>query len=200
MSKRFKTDRELLDACVSGERGAMEEFIRKFSKLVYYSIHKAFKVKSISAQSEEIDDLFGETFLMLFESDFARLKSFEGRNGCTLASWIRLIAGRRTIDYLRERGRKPISRPFDEAPSVEDHPASGNPEDELLDKERSLIAYEIIPNLPPDDLLFLSLYYEQELSPEEIAEILDVSVGTVYSKKHRLHEKLHRMLTERNNS
>ena len=197
MSRRFKTDREILDACFAQDRGALEEFTRKFSKLVYYSIHKAFKVRGVPPQPDEIEDLFGEIFLSLFDSDFAKLRSFEGRNECTLASWIRLISSRRTIDYMRERTRHQTSRPVEEGSSIENHPAPDTPEDEFIEKERSALAAEIIPDLPPDDLFFLSLYYEEELPPERIAEILGVSIGTVYSKKHRLHEKLRKMLKEK---
>jgi len=193
MSKRFQTDKELLKACFNSDRAAMEEFIRKFSKLVYYSIHQAFKIKSISPQPEEIEDLFGDIFLSLFESDFTRLRSFKGRNGCSLASWIRLISSRRSIDYMRERGRNHSVRQMEDF-AIEEHTSADNPEDELFEKERASLASEIVSTLPPDDLVFLSLYYEQELDPEKIADILHVSVGTVYSKKHRLQDKLRRML------
>ena len=196
MGKRFKNDRELLDACFENDRGAMEEFIRNFSKLVYYSIHRSFKIKGVTPQHEEVEDLFGEVFLSLFDSDFAKLKSFEGRNGCTLASWIRLIAGRRSIDYLRERARDKVGLLTEDHSSIEKQHTVDNPEDALLGKEKTEIASRTISKLPPEDLLFLTLYYDQEMSPENIAEIMGVSVGTVYSKKHRLHEKLRRMIDD----
>lgn len=195
MSKRFNDDSELLKACFAKDRGAIEEFIRTFSKLVYYSIHRSFKMKGLTPQPEEVEDLFGDVFLNLFESDFSRLKSFEGRNGCTLASWVRLIAGRRSIDYLREKTRDKLNITQQDTSFIEDHPTTtGTPEDKLLEKERMEIVSGLLTKLPPDDLLFISLYYDQERSPEDIAEILDISVGTVYSKKHRIGEKLKNLL------
>ena len=198
---RFKSDRDLLDACFEGNRGAMEEFIRKFSKLVYYSIHQSFKVKGFSPDPDEVDDLYGDVFLSLFERDFARLKKFEGRNDCSLASWIRLIAARRTVDYFRDCSKRRMNiANLDETKGLSPLSAissAESPEDVLLDGERMELASEIIPNLPTDDIVFLTLYYERELPPEEIADILGVSVGTVYSKKHRIQEKLRRMLEEK---
>lgn len=34
--------------------------------------------------------------------NFLQLRRFRGDNGCTLASWLRMIAARRTIDHLRK--------------------------------------------------------------------------------------------------
>jgi RNA polymerase sigma-70 factor (ECF subfamily) len=40
------------------------------------------------------------------------------------------------------------------------------------------------------DQLFVSLYYLEEREPEEIAEIMGISVKTVYTKKHKLRTRL----------
>jgi len=193
---KFSADRELLEACFDGDRAAQEELVNIFSKLVYYSIHRAFRIKGLSPAQEEAEDLFGEVFLALFRSDFAKLRSFQGRNGCTLASWIRLIASRKAADYLRNRQKEIAVAPAEREPGYAGRSDDETPEDRFLDKEREEILASAITRLMPDELLFLNLYYEEERSPEQIAEILGVSVGTVYSKKHRLLEKLKKLVEE----
>lgn len=193
---KFNTDRELLDACFDGSRVAREEFINRFSKLVYYSIHRAFRIKGLAPGREEVEDLFGDVFLSLFDSDFAKLRSFEGRNGCSLASWIRLIAGRKAVDHLRDRHREKADARPERDSGYAGQSDDETPEERFLNREKERILAEAVTRLPPDDLLFLNLYYEEEHSPERIAEILGVSVGTVYSKKHRLLEKLKKLAEE----
>ena len=40
------------------------------------------------------------------------------------------------------------------------------------------------------DRTFVKLYFVEGLSPEEVAEVMDVSVKTVYSKKHKIRCRL----------
>jgi len=49
----------------------------------------------------------------------------------------------------------------------------------------------IIESLSSKDQLFIELYYYKELKPEEIANILKISVNTVYSIKSRLINHIH---------
>ena len=56
----------------------------------------------------------------------------------------------------------------------------------------------MVNNLNANDMLFLKLYYEKELPPEEIAEILNLTVSTVYSKKNRIREKLQKIAKKKN--
>ena len=56
------------------------------------------------------------------------------------------------------------------------------------------IKEKIIKELSAQDQLFLKLYYEKDLSPEEIAKNMNISVNTVYSKKARIREKFENSL------
>lgn len=49
---------------------------------------------------------------------------------------------------------------------------------------------EAIRTLQPGDRLFMKLFYEKGCSPEEIADIMNISVNTVYSRKNRIREKI----------
>ena len=196
MAGKYKSDRELLEACFSGDRNAWETFVREYSKLVYYSVHQIFKIRGMVPDSDEVDDLYGSVYLMFFENDFARLRSFKGKNDCSLASWIRLLASRKTLDYLREKGRR--SRIIDHHSEINyGHPSGQNIETEALEHEQAAIFREALLELGAEDLTFLNLFYEQELPPESIARMLGVTVSTVYSKKNRLKGKLKRIIEKK---
>lgn len=72
------------------------------------------------------------------------------------------------------------------------------PDEELSKKEYGEIFKKLINDLNANDMLFLKLYYEKELPPEEIAEILNLTVSTVYSKKNRIREKLTKIAKKKN--
>ena len=128
-----------------------------YSKLVYYSIHQTFRVRGITPEQDDAGDVYGDVFLALFENDFARLRSFRGENDCSLASWIRLIASRKTLDYLRDRGRR--SRLLESSGSLisEDIPAQDDTEQATLDQERGELVKKAMRRLKAGEINFLHL-------------------------------------------
>ncbi len=101
------TDLEFVQRCVNGDRLAWDEFIKRYSRLVYSYIYSVFKVKGyFSAPQDAVAELFQEIFLSLIKDNYRRLRSFKARNGCSLASWLRQVSINATINYLR--GIKPV--------------------------------------------------------------------------------------------
>ena len=71
-------------------------------------------------------------------------------------------------------------------------------EEELSGKEYREVFKELINDINTNDMLFLKLFYEKELPPKEIAEMLNLAVSTVYSKKNRVREKLKKIVKKKN--
>lgn len=200
MKSEHQDDFRLLTDCIDGKQEAWDEFVRCYSKLVYYSITKALRSHNCNLQHEDVEDIYNGLFLSLIENDYKKLRQFEGKRGCTLSSWIRLITIRHTIDFLRSQ-RKHIS--LDQEgdstdPLIETVPDDNLPiEKQIEQSETERIFREAISELPSSDRLFMKLYYENELPPEEIAKIMHVSVNTIYSKKNRIREKIKKLFDER---
>jgi RNA polymerase sigma-70 factor (ECF subfamily) len=76
-----------------------------------------------------------------------------------------------------------------------DNHASVEEQIELSESQRAV--KEAVDTLPPSDKLFMELFYEKELPPEEIAGIMNVSVNTIYSKKNRVREKIKKILLDK---
>lgn len=192
MSKRG--EQELLRACFSGDRSAWERFVEEYAKLIYFSIHQTFKMKGLSASQDEADELFNEVFLSLFENDFAKLKSFKWKNDCSLATWLRLITSRKAIDYIKNKYRRAKMLDINSAEVEEQLTVDGGIEQSVLEDEREAILERAVGQLSAEEINFLNLCFIKELAPEKIAEMLGITVNSVYSRKNRLREKIRRIV------
>ncbi len=194
--QRNPEDSDLLRECLGGSRDAWHRFVERFSKLIYHSINKTLQSYACNLQQEDIEDIFNGIFLSIIENNYKKLRQFEGKKGCTLSSWIRLITIRHTIDFLRgQKEYVSIDSETDFRPMVETI-KDNNPSVEyyLQLSQTEMMLKKSIEALPSPDRLFMELYYGKELPPEEIAVIMNVSVGTIYSKKNRIREKLEKSL------
>jgi len=193
MSSSLEEDRNLLAKCFSGDMEAGEALVRRFSNLVYQAVQQTFLVKHVLYAKEDLQDLHNSVFLQLFEEGCKKLKQYEGKNGCSLATWIRLIAVRIVLDHLRKKGVDSIAcrgalLALDEVYGLKGDECDGVALLERAEKERLL--REGIQNLSPRDRLFMKLHFDQGLPVAEVAAAMQVSVENVYIIKHRAIQKL----------
>ncbi|MDD5165788.1 MAG: sigma-70 family RNA polymerase sigma factor [Candidatus Omnitrophica bacterium] len=186
-------DLEFVRRCASGDKLAWDEFVDKYSRLIYNYIHSVFKVKGFASARENIDDLFQEIFLSLTQDNFKRLKTFKGKNGCSLASWLRQVTINRTIDYIRRL--KPaisIDAENDDGLSLKDMLVDGSAPafDSVAQAETMINLADCIEKLAQDDKYFLELHINQQLNLEELKSHLGVSRGAVDMRKSRILERL----------
>ena len=185
MTEQEKT---LIAGCVNGDKAAWDALVLQYSKLAYSTIRKTLTLHHALPQDDLIEDLHQDFFLSLCEKDFRKLRQFKGERGCSLVSWLRVIASRVTVDFLR------LKRPFTvEVPETlaSDQP---DPPNTLVDREEERQIAEALDGLSPRDRLFVDLHFYRGLPPEEVAAILNVSVAAVYTLKSRVLEKLRETL------
>jgi RNA polymerase sigma factor (sigma-70 family) len=199
--------RQLLHDCWSKKRGAWEEFVAQYSRLIYYSIQRTCRLKSYPVTPEELEDLFNEVFVQILKEDCKKLRQYRGDRGCSVATWLRTIAGRHVLDHIRRSGRSYLRVDFeseaDEALANSSLlPPSGvnSPEEALLAREQEEVVAQAVSELSGEDRRFIELYYLQELSPEEVARALRVTVSTVYSRVNRLKSKISEQIQARASS
>jgi RNA polymerase sigma factor (sigma-70 family) len=185
MTEQEKT---LIAGCAKGEKAAWDTFVREFSSLVYHAIKKTFNLYHSNSRSDAVEELYQEVFVSLLRDDCKKLRQFRGDRGCSLASWLRVVASRQTIDFLR---RQPP--PSGEIP---DGLARNDPDlsESLIDEEQERLLNQAIQTLPPRDRILIDLVYRQSLPPEEIAAILKISVNAVYTQKSRILARLREAL------
>ena len=133
-------DLEFVQSCIRQDKGAWDEFLRKYSRLIYNYILSILNKSSAAVPQSHCADIFQEIFHSLVKDNFKKLRSFRAKNGCSLASWLRQVAINSTIDYLRRL--KPAAVSIDQADEGEsplkDSLAGGyiSAADALTDKEK----------------------------------------------------------------
>lgn len=181
-------EKNLISGCLREEKSAWDAFVLQYSDLVYHTIKRTFNLYHTEARQDSVEDLFQEFFLSLIQENFKKLHQFRGDRGCSLASWLRVVASRRTIDYLR--GQKQRDVEATESLSAE----QPDPPDFFLNDEQEALLSKALEALSPRERILINLMYRQDLSPDDIASILKISVGALYTQKSRLLAKLREIL------
>jgi len=193
MKVSFKEDRKLLSQCLAGDRKASEDFVRRFSNLVYKYVQYTLMAKNVRFNREDLEDLHNTVFLRLFEQNCRKLQQYQGKNGCSLASWIRMIAVRTVIDHLRKKGvdtmvwqKKKV--PLEDVPELRDH--SDGVEIRIEEAEKARLLQKGIQRLSPRYRLFMRLHFDQGLPVAQVAETMKLSMDNAYTLKHRAIQSL----------
>lgn len=171
-------DEELVRLAASGDKQAFAELVRRHQGKVRGLLLR------LTANPSVADDLAQEVFLRAYRG----LVGFEGR--ARFSTWLYRIAYNVFLNH-RTRGRQ-----FDALPAGFESLAAA-PEDEhsatRCDMRRDLSA--AIAALPERYRVVVTLYYLQDVSYPEIAEVLDVPLGTVKTHLHRAKKLLRKELS-----
>jgi len=149
----------------------------------YYKLLRRFFLNKVPRDT--VEDLVQETFLQCLGA----LKTFEGRS--SLRTFITLIAKRRCWKYYRTRGRK-----FDRLDPLEGsvQAMSTGVFTKLARRLDQRILLEALRRIPLKYQTVLELFYWEELTGKEVAEILEMNPSTVKTwlrvGKQRLQEQL----------
>jgi RNA polymerase sigma factor (sigma-70 family) len=185
MTEKEKT---LIAGCLRSEKAAWDSFVLQYSNLVYHTIKKTLVLHHVETRADLVEDLYQEFFLSLLRDDYKKLRQFRGTQGCSLASWLRLLTARLTIDFLRKQA--PSSGGV--ADAVSRH--GPEPPESLINEEQESLLNQAIQTLSPRDRVLLDLCYRQPLGSEQIAALLKTSVNAVYVQKSRVLEKIREVL------
>lgn len=169
------TDAELVQRCQQGDQGAWAEVVRQFSRRVY---NLAYRFTTSHAAAE---DLTQEVFIRVYRS----LNQYDPALG-DLSNWLMRLARNLIIDDYRKRQRTPT----DSSDDLADHEyhlpaASDSPQRALERQERRLQVLAAINKLSPDLRECVILRDIEELSYQDIVDLLQIPEGTVKSRINR---------------
>ena len=174
------TDEALVAAYVGGDRAAFAELIGRYRDQLLHFLTRFLG----SATSAE--DVFQETFVQVHLS--AEMFDVSRR----FKPWLFTIAANKARDYHRKHGRQTVlslSAPMDWGhegrPYVDLLQAElPSPQTPILDAERSRLVKSVVDSLNPHLREILLLSYFQRLSYNQIADTLEIPLGTVKSRLH----------------
>lgn len=171
-------DASIIRRCREGDERAYRELVQRFQRPVY---SVAFRMVR---SAEDAEDATQETFVRVFRAlaRYDPARSFE--------AWLFTITTRLCIDLMRRRRVRPISLTRQDPESGEDRtldiedPGLG-PEETTSHAEEERHAKDLIDSLPPHYRIVVMLRHQQDLSYDEIGEVLSLPLGTVKARIHR---------------
>ncbi len=179
MPDGFPEDRLLIERSQKGERDAFDTLMRKHERRAY---QYAFR---LTGNAEVACDVVADAFIRVYNA----LPNFKGQSAFT--TWLYRILTNCYLDQRkRERARPAVSleatlttEEGDLERQIEDPGASPLEAAERGERERRV--EKAVAELPEYQQAMIVMYHGEMLSYEEIAEALDLPIGTVKSRLNR---------------
>jgi RNA polymerase sigma-70 factor, ECF subfamily len=159
----IQDDRALVAAFLDGQRDAFDVIVERHRRHVYQLCFR------FMGNHEDASDLAQDVFVRAFKG----LRNF--KNESSLGTWLYRVAV--NVCLNRRALKRPETEPLDPAGHIDTRLDS--PLERVLRDEKAAAVREAIDKLPPKQRATLVLRVYQELSHEEIAEVLGSSVGAV---------------------
>jgi RNA polymerase sigma factor (sigma-70 family) len=186
-------DLEFVRRCVKGDKKSWDEFVDRYSRLIYTYIYSVLNTKTNISTQINPEDIFQEIFHSLIKDNFRKLKSFRARNGASLASWLRQVTINLTIDYIRKiKPAVSIDEETDDELSLKDLLTDDDPPvDHILEtKEKFSLLKDCIDELDTDDKYFIELHINRAFRLDELKRILKISRPAVDMRKQKIIQRL----------
>jgi len=188
-----KAEAEFIDGLIRGVDRCWRDFHTRYDRLIYRCITKVTSRFSFVSQ-DDIREIYATLLVQVLSNDMHKLRSYDASRGSRFSSWIGLLAVNASYDYLRALRREPNRAPVSEAEALRcEHPS---PLEALERQERTSQIETILQTFSAKDREFVALYFGEGLEPEVVAERMQISIKTVYSKKHKIQSRLEAMLAE----
>lgn len=175
---------EIIRECLEGRQGAWEALMNMYAKRVFNMAYQ------FCGNREEAEDLTQDIFLKLHHA----LSKFDFQKNFT--AWLLTLSKNYLIDeYRRTKWERTQRDEFDERVLAQS--TLSGPEDNLARKETQAIIWEGLNRLSSEMRMAVILRDLQGRSYEEMAEILDLPLGTVKSRVNRARLALAEVLKDR---
>ncbi len=178
------SDEALITEAKEGNLAAFSELVDRYKKPIFHLALRMLRNR------EEAEDSAQETFLRAFRS----IDTFE--EGRRFSPWLYQIASNLCRDVLRKRSIRGFTQSLD-APIDDDgelYPQYARDEkgpDELaVEGELREAVLDAVDRLPDKYRVVIVLRHLQDLSYQEIADVLDIPIGTVKTRLFRAREAL----------
>ena len=184
LSDKAQQDIELVDRANKGDQQAYAQLLGKYRDAIYYMLLKMVN-NPIDAEDLTIE-AFGKAFknLKQYTPNFA------------FSTWLFKIASNNCIDYIRKQRGNTIS--LDQTVNGEENlsPSSliqsdtMDPEENMINDQKIKLMRDVVAKLKPRYRSLIELRYFNEYSYEEIADHLELPIGTVKAQLFRARELL----------
>ena len=192
LSDKAKHDLVLVEAAKNGSQAAYAELMERYRESVYFTMFKMVK------NTDDADDLTIEAFGKAFN----RLEQYSP--SFAFSTWLFKIASNNCIDFIRKKRIKVTSmdtgftRDNGEIIYFDAKSNTQNPEEAIIQSQKVKMMRNLVSKLKPRYRELVELRYFDELSYEEIAETLNLPLGTVKAQLFRARDFLANMIENTN--
>jgi RNA polymerase sigma-70 factor (ECF subfamily) len=171
------TDQELVVGIIRKDESIVRIFVEKYQGIVYRQSY------NLVGNQQDAEEACQDVFIKAFK----KIESFEGRS--KLSTWLYQITYTTCLDALKKRKRRRDSTDIEDI----QEPAWDGIDDsmkKLEQEEQKHLINEAISKLDPLDSMLIDLYHLQEMTMKEIAEITQMTTGSVKVRILRARRKL----------
>ena len=159
---------------LAGDTEAFSVLVERYQSLVFSLVMRMVR------QRQDAEDVAQDVFVKAYSS----LAGF--RSGSRFSTWLCRIAYTTAVSHIRrQRPDKAGIEIQNEHDTCEVDDANNLQEERLQQLQRSFA------QLPSEDAMLLTLYYQHEKTVEELASINGLSIANVKVRLHRIRKKLH---------
>lgn len=186
LSDKAKHDYALVQKAIIGDQRAYAELMDRYRDAIYYMLLKM--VNNASDAEDLTIEAFGKAFKNI--NQYAPNYAF--------STWLFKIATNNCIDFIRKKKANHVS--LDQSNDEHERATKDiqapvpDPEETLINNQKIKLMRSLVSKLKPRYRKLIELRYFSELSYEEIAEELELPIGTVKAQLFRARELLFNIL------
>jgi len=167
-------DASLVRETLAGNQASFQLLVERYQSRIFAL------TRHYTRNAVEIEDLVQDTFLKAY----SRLDSFEHQS--SFYTWLYRIATNTILDHMKRRGRSPVQSVEDpEIVSAQPPSRLVAPDPAMQRDEIAKITHAVLEQIPEIFRTVLVMREFDDLSYQEIADVLGISIGTVESRLFR---------------
>lgn len=171
-------DSQLIEQTLAGNRAAFNELVTRYQDRLYASM------LGVTGSSEEAEDVVQDAFVRAF----VKLDSFQ--QSSQFFTWLYRIAFNTALSRHRRRRNRVSLDQVRETTGLEPVDQVDSPDEPMLRRERVAMVRQAMEMLSEEHRSILVLREMDDYPYETIAEILEISIGTVRSRLSRARYQL----------
>ncbi|HEX6885694.1 MAG TPA: sigma-70 family RNA polymerase sigma factor [Planctomycetota bacterium] len=175
-----REDAELVDEALGGNQLSFQLLVERYQERLFGL------ARHYTKSAVEVEDIVQDSFLKAYR----RLGTFQRQS--SFSTWLYRIAVNTALDFLKRSGRSPVQVVEDpELTAAPQRAQAGSgmavaaPDANLARQEVARITAEVLEELPEIFRTVLVLREFEDLSYQEMADVLGISIGTVESRLFR---------------
>jgi RNA polymerase sigma-70 factor (ECF subfamily) len=186
LSEKAQLDVRLIERAKKNDQAAYAQLMDRYQEAIYYMLLKMVN------NASDAEDLTIEAFSKAFKNLEQYSPNF------AFSTWLFKIASNNCIDFIRKKRIDHIS--LDREIGDKSRPSNiimdevPDPEEDLIKKQKATLMRSVVTTLKPRYRDLVELRYFKEYSYDEIADELNLPLGTVKAQLFRARELLYNIL------